>query len=399
MLLGYARPLTLASIVAVVAGAALAISGSTTLAPVALVLSSVVAIGLLGSARRADIASRSDFTPDRSPRTRRIVAAIVVLAVVGAVWSAWTMTAEWARLDDTAEIDTLRRVVLTALLALIGLLLPLSAVWLIDWARARFRPPRVAVAADLPAAVWPDGSVRHADTHSPLLISNDHFGPAELVRSRRFHWHGLVFGVHNALSPLRPPVGMVSSPEGPVVASGGAIVEGRSVLGRVPMNLRNCWVFLLSPERTREAASDATRPDYHAAYGRLIVIRASTDDDWLDLSGLTRPVIRLARRARTQATDDAGTAQEMLEFVDLNVSAPRDLPRSHQVADVRPQRLSPRSFDAFEFTGFDDVVIHDDDDEIDDAASANLGLVPVEHLDGDVDDAGDADDDTGVDDR
>ena len=97
LLLGDARPLTVAAAIAAMAGAVLAATSSTTLAPVAFTLSSVVTVGLLAGARRTDILARPDFAPDRSARTRRVLAAIVVLAVVGTVWSAWTITAELAR--------------------------------------------------------------------------------------------------------------------------------------------------------------------------------------------------------------------------------------------------------------------------------------------------------------
>ena len=97
MLLGYAGPLTAGSAFAVVIGVILALTGSESLAPVAFTLSSVVAIGLLGGARRADTAARPDFQPDRTARSRRVLVAIIVLAVIGSGLSAWTIAAELAR--------------------------------------------------------------------------------------------------------------------------------------------------------------------------------------------------------------------------------------------------------------------------------------------------------------
>jgi hypothetical protein len=97
MLDGHARPLSLGSVAAVVIGVVLAFTGSSTLAPYAFVLSSVVAIGLLGAAQRADTAARPNYTPDRSSRTRRVSAAVIVLAVVGTATAAWTLTADLAR--------------------------------------------------------------------------------------------------------------------------------------------------------------------------------------------------------------------------------------------------------------------------------------------------------------
>lgn len=97
MLLGYAGPLTAGSAAAVVVGVALALTRSDALAPVAFTLSSVVAIGLLGGARRADTAARPDHQPDRSARSRRVLVAIVALAVIGSGLSAWTIAAELAR--------------------------------------------------------------------------------------------------------------------------------------------------------------------------------------------------------------------------------------------------------------------------------------------------------------
>ena len=95
MLLGDARPLTVGAAVAAMAGCLLA--AFEVLTPVAFVLSSVVAVGLLTGARRIDILMRPDFAPDRSTRSRRALAAILVLVVVGTVWSAWTLALEWSR--------------------------------------------------------------------------------------------------------------------------------------------------------------------------------------------------------------------------------------------------------------------------------------------------------------
>jgi MFS family permease len=270
LLLGDARPLTVGAALAAMAGGVLAAIGPSALAPLAFVLTSVVTVGFLAGARRTDILARPDFIPDRSARSRRVIAAIVILAVVGTVWSAWSITADWAQ-----PIDTPRRSLLTALLSLAGLGVPLAAVWLLDAVRARFRPARQSVVAVIPAAVWPDGSFHRSDTDSVLLVSNDMFEPTKLRRRRRLHVAGLTFAVRNPSSPLRPPIGTAWSPVGPVVASNGVVVEGRSVLGRVPFTLRDTWVFELDPDRTRRAAHDPAAPDFQAAYGYLVLLRAA----------------------------------------------------------------------------------------------------------------------------
>ncbi|MDZ7679132.1 MAG: hypothetical protein U5K29_11330 [Acidimicrobiales bacterium] len=97
LLLGHAGPLTTGSVAAVVVGVALALTMSRTLAPYAFTLSSVVAVGLLGAARRADVALRPDNQPDRSARSRRAAAAVVVLALIGTGLSAWTIALDVAR--------------------------------------------------------------------------------------------------------------------------------------------------------------------------------------------------------------------------------------------------------------------------------------------------------------
>lgn len=97
LLLGYAGPLTAASAAAAVVGGLLAVAGPTATMPLAFTLSSVVAIGLFGAARRVDTAARPDFRPDRSARSRRVAAAILTLAVVGTAVSSWSLALDFAR--------------------------------------------------------------------------------------------------------------------------------------------------------------------------------------------------------------------------------------------------------------------------------------------------------------
>lgn len=95
LVLGVARPLTLGAAVAAMVGSVLAVL--ELVLPVAFVLSSVVAIGLFAAARRVDILARPDLTPDRTTRSRRVLVAIWVLAVVGTVWSSWLLAEGWSR--------------------------------------------------------------------------------------------------------------------------------------------------------------------------------------------------------------------------------------------------------------------------------------------------------------
>ncbi len=97
LLEGPARALTRGSVFAALAGTLLALVGPAAAQPLAFTLSSVVTIGLLGAARRADTAGRPDHLPDRSLRTRLAGTGIVLLALLGTVLSAWTMAGEWAR--------------------------------------------------------------------------------------------------------------------------------------------------------------------------------------------------------------------------------------------------------------------------------------------------------------
>lgn len=80
-----------------VVGSLMALTMRSSLAPFAFTLSSVVAVGLLGGARRVDTSTRPDYRSDRSPRTQRVLAAVMVLAVIGTAASAWTIAAELAR--------------------------------------------------------------------------------------------------------------------------------------------------------------------------------------------------------------------------------------------------------------------------------------------------------------
>ncbi len=82
---------------AAVAGVLLALLGPSATVPLAFTLSSVVAVGLYGAARRTDTAARPDFRPDRSARSRRVGVAILALAVVGTAVSSWSLALDFAR--------------------------------------------------------------------------------------------------------------------------------------------------------------------------------------------------------------------------------------------------------------------------------------------------------------
>lgn len=94
---GPVRPLTRGAVLAAAVGAVLALIGPSQAQPVAFTLSSVVTVGLLGAARRADTDIRPDHEPDRSLRTRLATAGIVALGLLGTVSSAWTIAADLAR--------------------------------------------------------------------------------------------------------------------------------------------------------------------------------------------------------------------------------------------------------------------------------------------------------------
>lgn len=97
LLEGPARPLTRGAVFAALIGSLLAMLGPFRAQPVAFTLSSVVAIGLLGAARRSDTAGRPDHLPDRSLRTYLAAVGIVALALLGTVLSAWQLAESWAR--------------------------------------------------------------------------------------------------------------------------------------------------------------------------------------------------------------------------------------------------------------------------------------------------------------
>ncbi|MFP3905456.1 MAG: hypothetical protein ACLFWR_00370 [Acidimicrobiales bacterium] len=270
-------------------------------------------------------------------------------------------------LDVVAPVDTTRRALIAAAMSLIALVIPLLALWLLDWVKARFRPSRQAVATDVWVAVWSDGSIYRVDTDgSPLILSDDLCEAAELPRARHFDWRDLHFSVRNATSPFRPPVGTVASADAPVVASGGAVVDEDTVVGRVPMNLSSTWIFVLQPDATRDAAIDPSAPDFFAAYGRLVVIRSSLEAPPVDLSGLARQAQRLARTVRTARREDSASAQDMLDFVEANASMPRDLPRMGGYADDRgedgpPHRALPQSDEAYDFSDLDGLYSADEE--------------------------------------
>lgn len=94
---GPARPLTRGAVFAALIGVILAMVGPSQSQPVAFTLSSVVTVGLLGAARRADTAGRPDNQPDRSLRTRLATTGIVALALLGTALSAWSIAGDMAR--------------------------------------------------------------------------------------------------------------------------------------------------------------------------------------------------------------------------------------------------------------------------------------------------------------
>lgn len=94
---GPVRPLTRGAVFAALIGVLLALLGPSQAQPLAFTLASVVTIGLLGAARRADTAGRPDHQPDRSSRTRLATSGIVALAVLGTVLSAWSIAGSLAR--------------------------------------------------------------------------------------------------------------------------------------------------------------------------------------------------------------------------------------------------------------------------------------------------------------
>lgn len=301
-----------------------------------------------------------------------------------------------------SPVDLGVRAALTALLTLGGIILPLVVIWVWDWARARFRPPRSAVVAEMGVAVWSDGSIYRVDTDgSPLLLGNDMFEPAELRRGRRQSWRGLELAVRNSRTPLSPPVGTASSPDGPVVGGQGAIVDEDTVVGRVPLDLAGSWIFELHPDATREAAGDPQAPDFYAAYGRLLLIRATPDAPPIDLVRLPHMAQRLARTVRS-ARRAPGPDRDMLEFVDTNVSRPRDLPRSRrtgpEASEVPPDpggdpvdlpEVADGAFDPYDFSDLAEVFAGDEPEPALDPADAPHGRPgPVEDGDGD-DGAGD----------
>jgi hypothetical protein len=360
LLLGDASPLTTASVVAALVGVGLALPMSSLLAPLAFTLASVVAMGLLVAARRADIAMRPDYQPDRSPRSRRALVGIVALALFGTWLSAWTLASDWV---GSPPDNGLRAAIATGL-SVVAITLPLVVLMLFDALRARLRPSRQAVAADVPVAVHSDGVLYRADTEGrPLIVSDDMCEPAELPRGRRFDWRGLHFAVRKAWSPFRPPVYTVSAPGVPVIGGTGTIIDHDTVVGRVPSRLSSTWIFQLDPEATRSAARRPGDPDFFAAYGRLVLIRSSLVAPPVDLSGVAAEVLPVARTVRAHPDEDAGSVHEMLEFVEANVSRPRDLPRMHGRGDpsVPGDRALPAATDPLAPLDLDDLFADDDE--------------------------------------
>lgn len=377
LLVGDASPLTAASVVAVVVGVGLALTMSSLLAPVAFTLSSVVAMGLLVAARRADIATRPDYQPDRSPRSRRALVAIVLLALLGTSVSAWTLASGWV---GTPPHNGLRAAIAVGLSA-IAVSLPLVVLMVFDALRARLRPSRQAVVTEIPAAVHSDGALYRGDADGrPLIVSDDMCESADLPRGRSFDWRGLHFAVRKAWSPFRPPVCTVSVPGVPVIAGLGTIVDGDTVVGRVPSRLAGTWIFQVDPESTRSAARRPSAPDFFAAYGRLVLIRSSIDSPPVDLSAIAAHVLPVARTVRADPDEEGGSVREMLEFIETNVSRPRDLPRMHgrDDPDDTGRRALPASIDPLAPLELDDLFADDDPDEFADGDPDEPGAVDAD---------------------
>lgn len=230
-----------------------------------------------------------------------------------------------------AAVDPVPRALVTFALVLLGFAVAPVLVWLGDVVFGRFRPRPDLEIIDRAVFVRRDGGVfRPGAFGGPLTLADESWSAAELDRTRGTTWRGLTLRVHSVVNPFSRPTGLVSGPA-PTAASDGVIEHDGTLIGGLPLRLGAGWVFVVDADATRRAAADPTSADFFGVYGRLVVFR-SPSVPLAELEDELRAVLPgrafgLGQVVRSDRRVDEATGQEMLDFIDANVTTVRGLPR------------------------------------------------------------------------
>ena len=133
---------------------------------------------------------------------------------------------------------------------------PIGMLYFLNWRSARFRKSDLLRIASIGVTVSPSAVIRtEAQGGGPVRATTDEFRnfPGTASPSKQLACGPLRFSARTALSPVTPPYGEVTSGNQPVVTSESN--SSVATTGRVPLELRGTWVFVVNTVR-RERADD-----------------------------------------------------------------------------------------------------------------------------------------------
>lgn len=221
------------------------------------------------------------------------------------------------RFDQSRGIDENKRLVLSALLIVVGLGLPLLALLLLNTLTARFQALDAVRGTALPVKVKgqaisrTDGAVAR-----PLTLRADDFGSLAAAGSdKRFAFGGVEFRAQASRNPFQGTIAM-AAPEG-----GAEKLKGRQG-SKVELDpaLAGSWIFLLDSDKTRQAKGGevvglliafVAEGDMAPQAKRMLPdIAARLPDTAAKLAGLVREAkpkgpSKKQRKAAAAAADDA----------------------------------------------------------------------------------------------
>jgi hypothetical protein len=154
------------------------------------------------------------------------------------------------RFDQSRGIDENKRLVLSAVLIILGLGLPLLALLLLNALTARFQALDAVRGAAIPVRVRGTAVSRTDSAVSrPLTLRADDFGSLSAAgNDKRFAFGGVEFRAQASRNPFQGTIAM-AAPEG-----GAEKLKGRQG-SKVELDpaLAGSWIFLLDSDKTRQA--------------------------------------------------------------------------------------------------------------------------------------------------
>lgn len=167
-------------------------------------------------------------------------------------------------------LDAAKAAWVTAVLLLVGFLLPLLLMWLLNWVTARFDPPGELRMARIPVLVTSSGNVSRRDSPSPGVAVQvaDFVGIDGSSKTRSFSVRGLDFRSRVPKWPVSAPYGEVQS-EGCAVGSLPPPAVGRQEdTAPVPFGLAGTAIVLI-PDKVLDDAVGSSREVAAAGSTRL----------------------------------------------------------------------------------------------------------------------------------